>query len=385
MCEVVNRPEMFVSRTPHFVLDRTDWIQCRYLLLSVNPSDEAIRVPEPVPIGQKNSGYIPQDPNATIVGMTGQPLEIPTTAIPPTRRQAPDTTSLRLDKDMKNVEEIDPYTSDSDDGLDGMFATLAGTGKGKKRPHSDSDENMDIRSPLTDSNSRDMEIDVTDLKRTNDGPVNAESVSTFRPGALDRSSLPQLPEPTWAASSPAALQTLNRELKELHDIQMNHDCYTLGWYIDTNEISNLFQWIVELHSFDSELPLAKDMERSGHSSIIMEVRFGSGFPMAPPFVRVIRPRFLPFAQGGGGHVTAGGAICSELLTNSGWSPALSMEKVLLQVRLGLCDMNPPARLATGHSQSNMDYGIGEAVDAYRRAARAHGWQVATGLNEMAAT
>ena len=34
--------------------------------------------------------------------------------------------------------------------------------------------------------------------------------------------------------------------------------------------------------------------------------------MSPPFVRVIRPRFLGFQQGGGGHVTIGGALCMQV-------------------------------------------------------------------------
>ena len=35
----------------------------------------------------------------------------------------------------------------------------------------------------------------------------------------------------------------------------------LGWYMpqDFNE-DNLYQWVVEMHSFDPELPLAKDMK-----------------------------------------------------------------------------------------------------------------------------
>src|SRR5206468_3647065 len=103
--------------------------------------------------------------------------------------------------------------------------------------------------------------------------------------------------------------------------------------------------ILEFHSFDSSLPLAQDMKRVSITSIVLEVRFPGDFPISPPFVRVVRPRFLPFLSGGGGHVTAGGAVCMELLTNSGWSPVMSMESILLQVRLAMCSWEPkPARL-----------------------------------------
>lgn len=116
---------------------------------------------------------------------------------------------------------------------------------------------------------------------------------------------------------------------------------------------------------------------------MLEFRFGAGFPFSPPFVRVVRPRFLPFAQGGGGHVTVGGAICSEILTNSGWSAVMSIEKVLLQIRLGLTESDPPARLEMTNGMSDTgDYSIGEAVDAYQRAARSHGWVIPEDVQQI---
>ena len=65
---------------------------------------------------------------------------------------------------------------------------------------------------------------------------------------------------------------------------------------------------------------------SGINSLVFEIRFPSGFPHAPPFFRILKPRFLGFSQvsdcaifcgraipddfhprcqGGGGHVTLG--------------------------------------------------------------------------------
>lgn len=56
-----------------------------------------------------------------------------------------------------------------------------------------------------------------------------------------------------------------------------------------------------MHS-DPDLPLAKDMVKHDVKGILFEVLFPATFPFAPPFFRVIAPRFLPFAHGGGGHV-----------------------------------------------------------------------------------
>jgi ubiquitin-protein ligase len=119
-----------------------------------------------------------------------------------------------------------------------------------------------------------------------------------------------LEPPAWATTS--ATKRLQADFKALLKVQNSEPLHELGWYIDPNLVTNMYQWIVELHSFDPTLPLAKDMKAKGFKSIVLELRFGKDYPMSPPFVRVIRPRFLGFQQGGGGHVTAGGALCMEV-------------------------------------------------------------------------
>ena len=53
----------------------------------------------------------------------------------------------------------------------------------------------------------------------------------------------------------------------------------------------------------------------------MEMKFPKDYPMNPPFVRVIRPRFKFLT----GHVTIGGSVCMQLLTRSGWRPTTDIE------------------------------------------------------------
>jgi len=215
---------------------------------------------------------------------------------------------------------------------------------------------------------------------------NAKPLTDFIPGSLDQDSLPMMQEPRYA--TPSATMRLQRELKTVLKVQESTPSHELGWYINPELISNVYQWIVELHSYESTLPLAQDMKKSGVTSIVLEIRFGKDYPMSPPFVRVIRPRFLPFTQGGGGHVTGGGAMCMELLTNSGWSAVSSIEGVLLQVRLAIQNLEPkPARLLSTNpaKHQQMDYGTGEAMDAYRRACVTHGWEIPKDFNEFAST
>lgn len=108
-------------------------------------------------------------------------------------------------------------------------------------------------------------------------------------------------------SSTTAAMALQRELRSMIKEQETTPSFKeLGWYMppEFNE-DNLFQWIVEMHSFDPDLPIAKDLAAKKLNSVIFEIRFPSAFPHSPPFFRILKPRFLPFIQGGGGHVTGG--------------------------------------------------------------------------------
>ncbi|POR33901.1 Poly [ADP-ribose] polymerase 8 [Tolypocladium paradoxum] len=381
LCEVVNRPDMFVSMRPHYVVDRVEWIQCRYLYVKVNPTAMAHDDPFPGRQPKDSEGYIAQDPSVHLKGMTAKPFEVPLAAVPARRRAGMRRLTERgtLEQTRAALEERHDDGTDGGDDLD-LLTCFDEEAKVELKGHK-----RLLSSPRSQSADEAASAvqETTGKKGTEMGEgAEVSRVTEFHPGTLDHGSLPKLPAPSWAMSSPAALHALTREIKDLHKIQTTITSRELGWYVDVEKVDNLFHWIVELHSFDTELPLAKDMRRLGHTSVVLEVRFGASFPVSPPFVRVVRPRFLPFARGGGGHVTAGGAICSELLTNSGWSAALTMEKVLLEVRLALCELDPPARLDAVYRDG--DYSIGEAAAAYRRAATAHGWQIPPDLKDIAA-
>ncbi|KAI5456386.1 hypothetical protein BGZ63DRAFT_429046 [Mariannaea sp. PMI_226] len=380
VCEVINEPSQFVSNSPHYVVDKLEWIQCRYLFVCVEPSQEAKAQPFPKPLAQETTGYLPQDPLCHLLGPGQTPLQIPFSAIPARRRHALNKNadengqpSVLVEGDhlrdewMLAKDDIDRLSDSEDETLNNLVV--------RQRRRSSVDSGMEMARPLKLTTTMQEERKAHSISGSSLTNTIPDHIGGFCPGALDLDSLPKLLEPDFAASSPAALRSLNREIKELQRTQSRSELRTLGWYIDFDKLSNLFHWIVELHSFDESLPLVQDMKRAGHGSVVLEIRFGSSFPLSPPFVRVVRPRFLPFSQGGGGHVTMGGAICSELLTNSGWSPALSLEKVFLDVRVNLSDMDPPARLDTRTYGGTSDYGFGEAVDAFRRAAIAHGWQL----------
>jgi ubiquitin-conjugating enzyme E2 Q len=302
-----------------------------------------------IPIG---ISYIQQDPTMQVYGPQKDVLKIPRSAFPASRvfrlQDDPQGTPSKRHKNksprkFSNQDESDIVSDESD--IEDITFLL-------------SDDESDLNPAAT----------VKGKGRI----TNSPPLTDFIPGSLDKSSIQLLAPPSHAM--PQATSRLHKDLKELLKVQNATPLHELGWYID-GDISNMFQWVLELHSFENTLPLAIDMKAAGLTSIVLELRFGLEYPMSPPFVRVIRPRFLPYHLGGGGHVTAGGAMCMELLTNSGWSAVSSIESVLLQVRMAMCSLEPkPARLESTVRGKQRDYGVAEAVDAYERACRSHGWR-----------
>ena len=342
--EVVNRPDMFVNTNPHLVVAQLDWIQTRYLFVRSNAQQKGAA--EDV---RPTESYV-QDPKYTAMGVKNTPISIPITAVSKSRRPVKKISTKGNKKARLSEEEEVVYLSDDTDVEDlAVFIN--------------EDEPLPTEADASVSKGKFKETaPSTDLIKTN-----------FITHSLDHSTLPILEPPTYA--TPVGTRTLQKELQATLKIQDSTPAHELGWYIDRDLISNVYQWIVELHSFEPHLPLAKDMRAHNLKSVVLELRFGASYPMSPPFVRVIRPRFLSFMQGGGGHVTAGGALCMELLTNSGWSVASNIESVLVQVRAAISSTDPrPARLE-GRGGIIRDYGTGEAVEAYVRACQAHGWEV----------
>lgn len=389
--EVVNNTSKFVSSSPHYVVAETDWIQTRYLLVKTTAAHTK---------GSHlhSTQMIRQDPNHTATGISSREVQIPITAVAKSRRpaQAVNVPQKRktlasgllddpIEVDDDEVASITTTTEDRDWLMDDM--TMLGTTNTPTSISSDSEMlSSDDRFDLTGSPKKRL--------RHDNGRENSESIAgclldrsrtSFVPGNLDLSDIKRLPPPSDASRS--ASSALLKAFTTLVKTQGTTPAHELGWYIDPEHVENMYQWVVELHSFDDDVPLAQDMRQAGLTSITLEMQFTNDYPFSPPFVRVIKPRFLPFGQGGGGHVTEGGAICMELLTNDGWSAVSSIESVLLQVRLAMSEKERPARLALHrqgrHTITNRTaagdgygvYGVGEAIMAYERACRAHGWKV----------
>ncbi|KAK7892502.1 hypothetical protein LTR67_007599 [Exophiala xenobiotica] len=369
--EVVNNPVAFVSSSPHYVVSQIDWIQTRYLF---------VRVSSAFKFTESNCRELyTQDPARQIHSDSGKSVTIPLAAISKTRRAGNSVQMARMGsgKRTKSVVEIDQATAErQEDDAESVVSDAADLAFLTQDMVDDCGtalrEKAGISSPGQVPPS-------PSLKR----PADLLAETDFVPGALDVGNIKFLEPPKDATS--ASTQALMRALREALSVQDKTPLATLGWYIDKNLINNMYQWIVELHSFPAKLPLTSDMKSANIKSVVLEMRFSNQFPFSPPFIRVIKPRFLPFAQGGGGNVTEGGAMCMEALTNNGWTAAQNIESLLLQVRMAICDEERPARLASARSHGRREhdtYGVGEAVAAYIRACQNHGWTVPPGFDKF---
>ncbi|KAK4627162.1 Ubiquitin-conjugating enzyme E2 Q2 [Fulvia fulva] len=371
--EIVNAPSEFTSNNPFYVVKQLEWIQTRYLFVQCAPTSEHISIG----VEKKPQNAHPQDPLRTIRGASDV-IAIPASAIK----------SGKTARGVRAGDGDSPKDQPQNKKAKLLFGSAA---------------NDPIVLDDDDDDTVSVATDVADLEILFDEPPEpivappsknqksaAEKIADqgpktdFVPGSLNFSKLPLMPLPEYAST--ATTKRLMKELQSLRKVQDATPLAELGWYIDVDKIENVYQWIVELHSFHTfegkgkPLPLADDMKKQRVKSVVLEIRFNKDFPFTPPYVRVIRPRFLSLGQGGGGHIVLGGAMCMELLTNTGWSSVSSMESVLMQIRMAIAS-EPYARLSPANGQG--DYGIGEAADGYVRACHTHGWQVPPGFKEMA--
>lgn len=340
MClnEIVNAPNEFVSKTPHLVINQLDWIQTRYLFVQspvLNQTTSPTELPKP-------SLEYPQDPSYTPRGANQGPIIIPLCLVSKVRRtlipglpeykrkEGPAMQKLEGNRKQKRQKLLLPnqsshasINSTEEDKKDGGKKVTGEESDGDvyevdengNRLIDDEDDNASVKTTQSDLDLLALSEDESEKKEGGDTKMvklgssfsmgnpslkdKANNPTDFVPGKLDYKTLPIMQPPSYA--TPAATKTLQRELKSILKAQTSQPSHELGWYIDSEHVGNIYQWIIELHSFDPKLPLSQDLKKIGLNSIVLEIRFGQEYPISPPFVRVIRPRFRSFAQGGGGH------------------------------------------------------------------------------------
>jgi ubiquitin-conjugating enzyme E2 Q len=154
-----------------------------------------------------------------------------------------------------------------------------------------------------------------------------------------------------------------RFLKEINYV-LSGKCDEFGFTFEIND-ENFYIWNVAITNIDKDSLLHKDMQDLNIESINIEIRFPNQYPLQPPFIRIVSPIFKFMT----GHITSGGSICIELLTNQGWSPSYSIESLLVQIKATILENGSLECSRVGQS-----YSIDEAQTAFKRMLISHGWK-----------
>ena len=169
-----------------------------------------------------------------------------------------------------------------------------------------------------------------------------------------------------------------RKQKEMQKMfeQQNEPSCGLEYKFDLPDEDDINKWLVSVSrkaffdtdpsvALSAQTPLYQDMVASGVEYINFEITLPDDYPLSPPFIRIITPRFVHLT----GHITIGGSICSELLMKQNWVPTLSILKVMIIVCHNMVDGG--ARLDRGPGLLR-PYTFTEAESAYNRMIRTHG-------------
>ena len=122
-----------------------------------------------------------------------------------------------------------------------------------------------------------------------------------------------------------------RLAKELLRIRRTrNDLAKEGLQIECQDENDLKLWTLKFPfaTMDKKCQLALEMKRLNVDCIHLEAKIPPEFPFKPPIVRVVRPTFTR----GAFYVHSFGALCMELLSATGWSPASSLEQMARQIR-----------------------------------------------------
>uniref|UniRef100_A0A6G1SPL3 Ubiquitin-conjugating enzyme E2 Q1 n=1 Tax=Aceria tosichella TaxID=561515 RepID=A0A6G1SPL3_9ACAR len=126
-------------------------------------------------------------------------------------------------------------------------------------------------------------------------------------------------------SSSKASKRLVKELKAFH----SSNTFKNGVFTVEPLEDNFYEWNIKIFKLDPESSLHKYFvewsRRTGKDHILLRVSYNEHYPFSPPLVRVV----YPYIQGS--HILDGGLICLDLLTETSWTMAYTIEPLILQI------------------------------------------------------
>lgn len=130
---------------------------------------------------------------------------------------------------------------------------------------------------------------------------------------------------------PRCLHRLTRELKMVEEQKADRlKEHGVELSLSDPDGEDLRVWTLRVHTsgVDAKCALGVALRTVRADAIEFEMVVPPSFPVAPPMLRVIRPRF----QRGSFFVQQHGALCLEILSAQGWTPAMSLPQLGVQVK-----------------------------------------------------
>lgn len=116
-------------------------------------------------------------------------------------------------------------------------------------------------------------------------------------------------------------------------------------------------------NFVEHKKLYEDFNKRNIDHILIEILLPFEFPFTPPFIRLIEPRFKYQT----GHVTIGGSVCMDLLTNEKWNCCMSIDKIIMIIKQNILSDEKSSLDIYNKTQ----YGLEEAKSAFARMVANH--------------
>lgn len=134
------------------------------------------------------------------------------------------------------------------------------------------------------------------------------------------------------------------ETKRLLSKQGLSEAEQSGYQFRLLDRENLSKWAINLRDLNPDGHLAKDLASNKLDlSIDLELSMPDGYPIEPPFVRVVYPQLF------GGYVFSRGGICFEPLTTKGWIPSMSLPSLAVAIK-GILDYGDVRVKGVGNRQ-----------------------------------
>lgn len=158
---------------------------------------------------------------------------------------------------------------------------------------------------------------------------------------------------------------LKTEITELLDNKFEDKELIYNCNLEDPSNLNILSIDYNIENIPKDNILYTQLQSKNINNIKLEITVPNRYPFEPPFVRIVYPRFK-FRTG---HITLGGSICMEPLSQSGWMPALKIYNILIQIKLLIIE----GGALLDDTKWNIIYTLSEAKVAYKRMITTHGW------------